>query len=293
MPRRSNDFQRLVLAMKAQLADGATINESEMLPNSITSTEREVDICIHANLAGHEVLIAVECKAEARPATVSWVEEMMAKHRELPTHLLVLASQSGFTREAIAIAHAHHVETLAWEQLENGELATLLHVKDVAWGKTLFLVPQKILFTVEQVADLEQEVVRAFADNLLYTADGVAMTTAAQLVQAFLNSESVLRPILEQVTPDHKWFETGQETPHGQAFLLKLNPRVLRRIIGLSVAGPCHVRMFKMPLNYGRLGEIEVAWSKGEAGEEEAMVVLTKPADKTATASITFSKKKP
>jgi hypothetical protein len=43
MPKRTNDFQRLVYLVRVNLADGATVTESKMLEDRVTKTMREVD----------------------------------------------------------------------------------------------------------------------------------------------------------------------------------------------------------------------------------------------------------
>jgi hypothetical protein len=52
MPKRTNDFQRLIYLVRVNLADGATVTESKMLKDRITGTMREVDICIEGSVGG-------------------------------------------------------------------------------------------------------------------------------------------------------------------------------------------------------------------------------------------------
>ncbi|MEV0143836.1 MULTISPECIES: hypothetical protein [unclassified Nonomuraea] len=60
---------------------------------------REVDVLITAHVAGHRVEIGIECWGRSRKDAVSWVEEIRAKHDDLPTDRLVLVS---------AVAKARH-----------------------------------------------------------------------------------------------------------------------------------------------------------------------------------------
>ena len=80
MPARSNEFQRLVFLEKNTLAESARVTESKFLEDSRTATEREVDICIETAIAGHPVLLSIECCDSSRAADVGWVERMTAKH---------------------------------------------------------------------------------------------------------------------------------------------------------------------------------------------------------------------
>ena len=99
MPKRTNDFQRLVYLVRVNLADGATVTESKMLTDRVTNRKREVDVCIEGHVGQHPVIVSVECRAHKRIADVTWVDTMKAKHARLPTNALILASRSGFTTE--------------------------------------------------------------------------------------------------------------------------------------------------------------------------------------------------
>jgi hypothetical protein len=97
MPKRSNEFQKLVFLVKKHVAPGPTVTESKFLRDRVTGANREVDVCIESTIGGHEILVSIECRDRGRRADVGWVEEMKAKHERLPTNALVPISKSGFT----------------------------------------------------------------------------------------------------------------------------------------------------------------------------------------------------
>jgi hypothetical protein len=77
------------------------------LPNSpwvFSGQATEVDICAEGEIACHEVLLGIECRAWKRPQTIEWVEAMFGKRFHLPTSKLVLVSSSGFTANALKLA---------------------------------------------------------------------------------------------------------------------------------------------------------------------------------------------
>src|SRR6266478_8348759 len=94
VPKRSNDFQKLVYLVRVNLAAGAIVTESKMLPDrkSKRKRKREVDVCIEGIVGGHPVMVCIECRDHKRPADVQWVEAIKAKHEGLPTSALILAS---------------------------------------------------------------------------------------------------------------------------------------------------------------------------------------------------------
>src|SRR6478672_5802861 len=100
MPKRTNQFQREVLALTSQMANQAKVAESSLLTDLLTGGSREVDITVDGSVAGHTIRIGIESCAVRRRADVTWVEQMKAKHERLSTNLLVLVSRSGFTVEA-------------------------------------------------------------------------------------------------------------------------------------------------------------------------------------------------
>lgn len=83
-----------------------TISESKFLFDTQLKLNREVDVVIEGDFDGEPVVTSIEVVERSRPAGLPWVQEMIAKHRYLPTNRLVLVSKSGFTKTAIAAVDA-------------------------------------------------------------------------------------------------------------------------------------------------------------------------------------------
>src|SRR5260370_5160822 len=97
--------------IQRHIAGQAKVTESAELTDRATGAPREVDVFIEAQVAGHEIIVSVECRDHARKQAVGWIEEMHAKHSNLPTDHLVLVSSSGFTPNALKVARFHNIET--------------------------------------------------------------------------------------------------------------------------------------------------------------------------------------
>lgn len=70
MPRRLTAFQKAVYYVKQNLAGSAhTVTESKMLRDRISGQEREVDIVIESEVAGHNIVISVECREQGEART--------------------------------------------------------------------------------------------------------------------------------------------------------------------------------------------------------------------------------
>ncbi|WP_454296809.1 restriction endonuclease [Salana multivorans] len=146
MPRRSNDFQRIVYLIQEHLVQGGTVTESAMLVDSSTGREREVDILIAGEILGlsRRVMVGVECRDHKRPQGVEWVEQAHAKREHLPLDVLILASSSGFTKAA-RIKAQHHNITL-WEPTRPDEDASreIVGTLNSLWAKVLTHNPADI-----------------------------------------------------------------------------------------------------------------------------------------------------
>ena len=123
MPKRSTPFQAIVRLVRQHFAKpGVTVTESKMLVDAVRGIEREDDIVIEGELDGEPMIVSVEVIERSRPAPVTWVDEMLRKHRDLPTNRLLLVSKSGFTRTALAAIEreAGRVQALTPEVIEVG-----------------------------------------------------------------------------------------------------------------------------------------------------------------------------
>lgn len=128
MPRRTNAFQRLILLINASLADGATVEESALLPDSVTGNLREVDILVTAQVAAYTARVAIEVVGRSRKSDTTWVESMRAKHENLPTDKLILVSEKGFAKTAKAKARFYGIETMTLEAARSTDWGVLANL---------------------------------------------------------------------------------------------------------------------------------------------------------------------
>ena len=119
MPKRTNDFQRIVFLIQKILGDRAVVQESALLKDRETGSDVEVDILIRGDIAGTAVVIGVECVDRSRPSDIEWIRSMLKKHEDLPIDKSIFVSNAGFTRQAIAKAKANGAETLTFEEVES------------------------------------------------------------------------------------------------------------------------------------------------------------------------------
>lgn len=123
MPKRTNEFQKLIAAIESQLAPiGAVVTESKLLKERWSNTEREIDVAIETTIGQHVVLIAIECRDHKRPADIDWIDALIGKYRDLPVEKKVAVSRSGFTRGAIEKARQVNITTVTLEDAIEAKL---------------------------------------------------------------------------------------------------------------------------------------------------------------------------
>jgi len=115
MPKRTNEYQKLILSINKHLSHtDAVVTESRMLWDCEFETDREVDICIEQVVAGTPVIVGIECTDLSRPLGPQKVEALHAKHKNLGIHKTIIVSKSGFTRTVEAFAKKRGVELLSF-----------------------------------------------------------------------------------------------------------------------------------------------------------------------------------
>ena len=132
MPKRSNDFQRLVRRIYEQLDSfGAKILESAMLAEIGTDEEREIDILIEYTMPGMDrpTRVAIECRDHNRASDKIWIDALVGKYGSLPVDRVIAVSRKPFTAGAAAKAERAKIET-----------RTLAAALDTDWPEDLFSV---------------------------------------------------------------------------------------------------------------------------------------------------------
>jgi hypothetical protein len=193
MPPRSNLFQDVVAIIHAHMAEGATVEESALLRNRVTGRRREVDVVIQREAAGHTVTVGVEASSTGRPASVTWVEQMIGKHSDLPTDKLVLVSETGFTPQAREYAEAKGVVALAPEDLTSDDPSFVVvnRLRSI-WPKSVVLTPTRAPRVAVRRPDDELKWFRAMPDHMLFFGDGSVAGTVEDVVRAFFEGAELL-----------------------------------------------------------------------------------------------------
>jgi len=197
VPKRTNLFQDVVSIIHEHLAEGSTIERSAMLRNRLTGELREVDVVLRSKAGpGYQTVIAVEATSlSSGPVDVGWVEEMIAKHQNLPTKV-VLVSENSFSEQARKLAIAENMVPVAPEVMEHEDPALeVLQSMRSLWPKTVSLTPVRAEVGVD-VPGAGIEWVQAPQDLHVFAEDG-SHIELLPLVKALL--EGNMRRTIEQI----------------------------------------------------------------------------------------------
>jgi hypothetical protein len=218
---------------------------------------------------------------------------MKAKHERLDTNALVLASRSGFTPEARAVAHSYGIEVFTLEEVETADIPRMLGSDGTLLLKSVAISVERVRVRVAQVGEMLAETVVTSPDNLIHSHDEAVVCQIQELVGKMLNAPYPRDYLLRESTLDHQWFELAWEPPIDDKglplYMKKIDPDVLRPIECIHVFGPCKVEIGRFGMRHGRIGSVSVSWGKVAIGGRDAMAVATVENTGATKLSITIS----
>jgi hypothetical protein len=198
VPERTTPKQRIIALIREHLAEpGVTVTESKMLLDSAAGKLREVDVVAEGNLGGDPMILSVEVIEHSRPATLTWVDQMLGKHDTMPTNKLILVSWSGFTKAAQAKADASPiVATLTPESVVEPD-GTQRQSKAL-YIDQLSLTPEAIAVGLRSSDGTVSELASVSLDMVIFDEHGTMIGTLRDLASSFLKSENVRRQTNEK-----------------------------------------------------------------------------------------------
>jgi hypothetical protein len=283
MPKRSNEFQRLVHDIHRQLHETATVRESVLVPDRNNGPELEVDILIEDKSGEYPFTIGVECIDHKRRADINWVFQMSKKH-ENRTDKLVLVSRSGFSKNALNQAAQNGIITLHLSEaitIDWTEFVSRIRAVDV--GVFSFKVEQGyvVLDTGNGI-----KAYKIAPELRFYEADGRPLLTANECANHILNHPDVSTYLMERIRaqPDLQWGRLENEMSREIVAEDASGGRHTVRAIRLDISWTA--QFARMALNTNVLGNVPVAWGTADLRGEEFAFVATERKEKGFRATI-------
>lgn len=265
-----------------------------MLTNRLTGKKREVDVVLRSTTAGHEFVIGVEATSQQpNPISVEWVEQMIAKHKNLPTDKVILVSETGFTEQAHDLAIKEYMVPIAPETLQDGDPAfPIVNAVRSLWPKYVDVSPQSVRMWVDYPGE---GVVWGYPSwDLEVIADDGSSFDLLSLVGALLGTPDLWGQIREEINlanitedvEEHITIGTGPNWAleiGGKRHTLFVCPAdgentELQRIDAIEFTSKIVVRPSdEIPLHHRRLAEVSVnyAFGEGSINGTPALIVAT------------------
>jgi hypothetical protein len=257
MPQRSTPFQAIVRLVREHLArPGVTITESKFLRDAVLRIDREVDVVIEGEFDGERVVVSMEVNERGRRAGLPWVQEMIRKHRNLPTNRLILVSKAGFTSPALeqVATEAGRVQALTPQVvMRDGQpVVTRIYADRIEYG------PTGSYLHVRSPAD-EQVLVKGDPWLPVCGSDGVVLGEVGHLVYEALRLEDMRRRFMVEAhhRPDKdqiRSFSAGLLFPQLGYYLRHPESGDLYLIEALEMWGNFAILQTEIPLTVTDLG---------------------------------------
>jgi hypothetical protein len=216
VPERTNEFQNMIGLLTALMREDESmkVTSPAMVTDKATGSPREVDVTVETHVAGHKVVVGIECRAQGRPQTVEWVEAMYGKHAHLETdaRALVLVSSTGFTRDALTLAKFLGVEAITPGQATPAFVGKVVNNLTSLWAQVADLQPDRMQLWV-QWPEGDTQVVDASPEMGIYLPDGTLVCDAKTLRDVVMSKFDMNNDVFHGATGEETFFEFGQEHP--------------------------------------------------------------------------------
>ncbi len=282
MPKRTNEKQQIIEMLKTLgVPEGSRVYRSRMLPHSRMRKRREVDVVVEHDVDGRTVTLSFEVVGRRRKATVEWVEQMIEKHRHMPTDTLHLVSWSGFTADALVLARAEPtvVPIIVTRTGGSASLTSQELFLDLSWIEFSLLLPDGTLTEFEVSP-------ASLASTQILASDGAPQGTAWQLGTWLTRQPDIFQPALAGIAGNPRGHEIGwillrMEASHLPPDLW-LSPKGAGgplRVAGLRMAIGAAYKEQRLMLEVRRFRDEHFGHATMKIGGEPTLLVATMDPD--------------
>jgi hypothetical protein len=279
MPRRSNEFQRLILMLHQQLAPtDATVTESNLVNDPVTAVLREADVTIDYELAGYQIRIVIECRDRARRATIEWIDQLAGKFGSNVSKV-VAVSRSGFTSQALSHAAAHDIDCLSaaeavatdWERWVDD-----LHVITVAFDRQdLIDIPSVNLVDKSIRPDSLPPI--PLRDIVFREPTELRPRTAFEIYDEIIERDDVKQSMAAKQPDANGIIKWGMRFAPGTTVRLPSGKEVAAE--GIIYGIRLRHETVSVPLKALRIGNFDVAFGTSAGTDWKGTILLTRGAD--------------
>jgi len=278
VPKRTNEKQQIIKMLKDLLAGpNCTVTESKFLVDAVTGKEREVDVVAEYEDDGHIFVQSFEVTGRKGPADLTWAEQLIKKHENLPTAHLCLVPWGGAYQSVHELVRTNPRASVLIPQVVAGpdgpEIKTL-------FADVVRLQPMEVVATVERPnGDRGKAILEP--DFVVCSADGTELGGAGELYDEILNSPASIEMVLRQAH-DHpereelKSFILGRDYSALGFYLRKDDLIVeLQHILAIEVTGGVVFEQTPLKMEVRTFGEQRFAHGRTSLLGADGVVVAT------------------
>ena len=123
------EFEQLVARIENDAGPlGLTVASPDRILCKITGRKREVDVSIRSRAGTTDILITIECRKRQPKQDVTWIEQLAAKRDAIGASCTIAVSSSGFTPNAVAVAHRHSIQLRRLSEVSAAEINALMRI---------------------------------------------------------------------------------------------------------------------------------------------------------------------
>lgn len=123
------EYEQIVAGIHREFAGDAQVTENEFITGRLSGKPRQIDVAIRSTIAGHKLLVIVECKDYRRSVGIDKVEELIGKVEDVGAATGVLVSNSGFSDDAVKRAEKDgRIQLATVIDVQNRKLRTYITI---------------------------------------------------------------------------------------------------------------------------------------------------------------------
>ena len=152
MPKRTNDFQKLVKNIQTLVCPSAEVAESVEVTVPGFGHVREVDVVVETEIGLYPVKLAVEAKDESRKMSVDRMESLISKYTgpcSLSFDKVIIVNSKGYTKKALEKARACGFQCMTLSELDDSDG----RLEGIAISNELFLQQKPHLARIRVFAE--------------------------------------------------------------------------------------------------------------------------------------------
>jgi len=279
MPQRSNFTQKIAFLIERHTSGNAAVEQSAMLEDFKTGAKREVDILVRVNCGARVLLIGVE--VTLKRGTIGWVEQMLQKHNDLPTHHLVLVSGRGFAPNAKTKATKSGVEVATLEEGVDSEWTRIAGKLSRVYLERINLDPDSVQVTLD-----EGNKTLEIAPETIVVSIGGNRYPFQALVSDFLSKMQASDHFHKQLEDPTKatGFDVTVDAPKGLRIVDSQGREHPFKCFRVRGSATCAIK--PVDIASTMYGSTPAAFGEIEMGTERIGLVLTEPKDSPSKASL-------